>query len=86
MNADLAYMTAVGAVHAHEKADFEKAAGQVNNMWYDALANMPYVTQGKTGTDMLEAERMKLVEEFQRMKLQERTPPGLQPLTDTDTE
>ena len=57
---------------------------QVMYVWYDALANIPYVTGGKTGTDMVEEERMRLVEQFKRMKLQERTPPNLEPRTDTE--
>ena len=83
MNMDLAYMTAVGAIHAHPSADFEKAAAQVNNMWFDALNNMPYISGGKTGADAMEDERLALIERYKKIKLEKKTP-VLQERTDTE--
>lgn len=81
LNAEVGYMTAMAAIHSHMKADFDKAATQTTNMWFNALANVPYVTGGATGKDALTAEREKAVEQYKRWKLQEKTPPGADKLT-----
>jgi hypothetical protein len=37
-------------------------------MYLDAIASIPYITGGKTGTQMVEDDRMKAVEEYKRMR------------------
>lgn len=69
LQADLAYMLAFSSLYSHERADIEKGSSQVNTMYFDALARtMPYLTGGKTGTEMQQKERMRIVEEYRRMK------------------
>ena len=72
LGADIGHMTAMAAIHAHELADFEKAANQVSNMWYKAMDNVPYVMGGMTAEDAQHAERMRAVEQFKSWQLQER--------------
>ena len=74
-------MTAMAAIHAHEKADFDKAATQVSNMWFKALENAPYLTGGVTSEDAANAERDAAIEQFKKWKLQRKTVPGVDELT-----
>jgi hypothetical protein len=80
-NAEVGYMTAVAAIHAHPKADFDKAAAQLTNMWFNALGNMPYMTGGKTGDDMVSEERDAAIKRFKKWKLEPTTIPGAEQLT-----
>ena len=67
-NADLAYMTTFGALHSHQGADVEKGSLQANMLYYDAMAHLPYLTQGKGGEDMMNEERMGAIDEFRKMR------------------
>ena len=66
--ASIGYMQAFSALHGHPNADLDKAAEQTNKMYFEALARIPYFTEGKSSDDLVMAERMKAVEEFTRMR------------------
>ena len=66
--AGIGYMQAFSALHAHPNADIDKAAEQTNRMYFNALARIPYMTDGKSGEDMVNDERMKAIEEYNRMR------------------
>jgi len=83
-NAEVGYMTAMAAIHAHEKADFEKAAAQVQNMWFGVQANIPYLTGGKTSVDVMKEERDAAVARYKKWKLQEKNPAGHENLVPRD--
>ena len=69
-------MQAFSALHGHPKADLDKAAEQTNKMYFNALARIPYMTEGKSGEDMIMEERMKAIEEYNRMRDAMRKTPG----------
>jgi len=73
VNVDLAYMTAIAAIHAHPNAEFEKGGAQVNRMFFNALNHIPYLTGGKSGEDMAHDDRQKAIEKYKKMKLQPRS-------------
>lgn len=66
--ASIGYMQAFSALHGHPNADIQKAAEQTNRMYFNAIGRIPYMTGGKSGDDMMMEERMKAVEEYQRMQ------------------
>ena len=68
MNAGMQYMQAMAALHAHPEADFSKAGDLVNTMYFNAMAVIPYMTDGLTGKEIVEGERMKAVEKFMEMR------------------
>lgn len=68
MQADLAYMTTFAALNSHAQTDVEKGAQQANTAYYDALANLPYMTGGLSGEDMVGKERQSAVEQYKKMK------------------
>jgi len=76
MNVDFAHMLAMAAIHAHPNAEFEKGGAQVNRMFFDALNHVPYLTGGKSGTDMAQDDREKAIEQYKKMKLQPRDEPA----------
>jgi len=61
-------MSAWGGLYGHTESDIEKGSQQVNLMYFDALARIPYTTQGRRGQEMLNAEREKAIERYQEMK------------------
>ena len=66
--ASIGYMQAFSALHGHPNADLDKAAEQTNRMYFNALARIPYMTDGTTGDEMVNQERMKAIEEYNRMR------------------
>lgn len=68
LNVSLAHMISVCSMFAHPQADIEKGNAQLTQMYYNALANLPYLTGGKTGTDMIEEERDKAIKAWREMK------------------
>lgn len=57
-------MVALAALHAHSDANFAKAGELVNKMYYDALSSIPYMTEGRSGEEMLGEERQKSIKRF----------------------
>ena len=84
LNTNLAYMTAIGALSSHPEADLGKAGPRIGTLRMDALASLPYMTGGKSGTDMLEEDRKRAIDEWKRRRdaalkkppLQEKKPDG----------
>jgi hypothetical protein len=68
LNADLAYMVGMASLHSHNEADVEGGSETLTTMYYDALAHMPYITQGKTGKDMANENREAAIERYRDMK------------------
>jgi hypothetical protein len=66
--ASIGYMQAFSALHAHPNADLDKAAGQTNKMYFNAMARIPYLTDGKSGDDMAQEERMKAINEYKMIR------------------
>lgn len=64
----LAYMGTAGALYSHPDADIEKGSASVNQMYYNAMARIPYLTGGKSGDDMMNAERMRLIDQYKQMR------------------
>jgi len=68
LDSALAYMTAMASLHAHPNADVENGSEQTNQMYYDALSRLSYMTGGKTGKDILDEERMCAIERYLERK------------------
>lgn len=68
MQADMFYMTAMASLHSHDKADVEKGAGQVSNMYFEAMSRVPYFTGGKQGVDVVQESRQAAIERYREMK------------------
>jgi hypothetical protein len=68
LQVDLAYMMAIGALSSHPKADIEKGGANISVMRMDALASIPYMTGGKSGSDVLEEDRQKAIDEWKRRR------------------
>ena len=68
LQADIGYMTAVASLYGHDKADVDKGSAQTNKLYFNAMANIPYMTGGKTGDDAAMEERQKAVDRYQDMK------------------
>lgn len=64
----LAYMQAAAALHSHPATDIEKSGDAINKQYFDALATIPYMTQGRTSKEMLSVEREKSVARYKDMK------------------
>ena len=82
-DARLAYMQTYSALHSHPNADIEKAGPKVNNMYLNAVGTIPYLTGGLSGDEVLDNERMALIDAFKaqqaaalKPKLEERTADG----------
>lgn len=70
-------MQAWAGLHAHPRADLEGAVDALRTIFGDSLAEIPYLTGGKRGDDMRQAERMEAVERYRAYK---RSVLGDQPL------
>ena len=68
LQSDLAYMGAMSSLYSHERADIERGSEHMNKLFFSAMASLPYITQGKTGEDMVKEEREKAVEKYRAMK------------------
>lgn len=68
MQAGLQYMQAVSALYSHPDSDASKAGDHINTMYYNALGMIPYLTDGMSGTEIVQGERMKAVEKFMEMR------------------
>jgi phosphate uptake regulator len=77
LTALLSNTIATAALHAHPQADIEKAGEHISAMFFDALSMVPYMTQGKSGKDMLMEERVKAIQKYQDR--QDRLTKNLQP-------
>jgi hypothetical protein len=66
--AGLQYMIAMAALHAHEDANFAKAGALVSKMYFDAMGFVPYMTEGRTGEDMVNEERKKAIKRFEEYR------------------
>jgi hypothetical protein len=66
--AGIGYMQAFSALHGHPNADIDKASEQTNKMYFDALSYVPFLTGGKSGTDMVMEDRLKSINEFKRRR------------------
>jgi hypothetical protein len=64
LNVRLQYMQAWAAINGHPKADIENASDTLRTMYYDALNEVPYLTGGKSGTEVENAERMQAVQRY----------------------
>lgn len=70
------YMLHIGAAHmistsaalSHPRFDPEKCSELLQRTYYDTLGAIPYMTKGKTGTDIMVDERMKAVQAYLDMK------------------
>jgi hypothetical protein len=62
--AGLHFMVALAALHAHGDANFAKAGELVNKMYFDAISSIPYMTEGRSGEEMIGEERKKSIERF----------------------
>lgn len=68
MQAALMHMQACGSLYSHPEADIEKGSVEVNRMYYNSIAKVPYMTAGKSGDDMIEEDRKKLIDRYMKMK------------------
>jgi hypothetical protein len=68
LQSDLAYMTAMSSLYAHERSDIEHGSEHTNKLFLNAMSRLPYVTQGKSGDDVANIERDKSIEKYREMK------------------
>ena len=61
-------MVSVSAMYSHPRADIEKGNSNLQTMYYNAMAAIPYLTGGKTGSEALEEERQKAIDAWKQMK------------------
>ena len=61
-------MVAVASMYGHPKADIEKGSSGLQTMYFNAMAAIPYLTGGKTGSEALEEERQKAINAWKTMK------------------
>jgi hypothetical protein len=64
----LAYMTAWAGMHAHPNADFSKAFDTLRTLYVDVMAEIPYITGGKSGGEVAHDERMAFVERYKEYR------------------
>ena len=62
--AGLQFMVALASLHAHADSNFAKAGELVNKMYFDSMSSIPYMTEGRTGEEMLNEERKKSIDRF----------------------
>jgi len=63
-----AQMVSVAALSSHPVCDMDKNQERVKALYYDVLASIPYMTGGKSGTEVVTDERMKFVEQYNEMR------------------
>lgn len=68
MQIEAAHMVATGAAMSHPGFDPEKSSELLRRSYYDTLACIPYMTGGKSGTDIMLDDRMKAVNAYLEMK------------------
>ena len=68
LQANIGYMMAFGALHAHPHADIDKAAAKVNKLFMRAIGSIPYLTGGKSPEELQRDERLKAVEKYKKMQ------------------
>jgi len=61
-------MVASCALGSHPNADLKSASSAFSTMYLNAMASIPYLTGGRSGTQMIEDERMAAIEEYKRMR------------------
>ena len=66
--ASLARVIAYSALNSHPHADLEKAGPKTHANYLDALSTIPYLTGGKSGEDMIRAERLDFVNRFNQYR------------------
>ena len=59
---------AQAAVMAHPDIDVSKANAILDKLYYNMLGSLEYPTQGRTGDELVEDERMAAVRQFQEMR------------------
>ena len=64
----LARIISDAAIFGNPDMDVEKAPQIIKMKAYDAMATIDYMTGGRSGTDLLQAERMKAVEKYKAMR------------------
>ena len=67
-DAGLAYMVTVGGLSGHPDNDLQKAGERIGVMYMDALSMVPFMTGGRSGKDMLSADRQDSIEKYRAMK------------------
>ena len=70
LNVSLSHMIAIASLYGNEESDLEKGSTQINRMIINAQTLIPYLTAGKTADDLMNEERMALVERYKKMQLQ----------------
>jgi len=68
MGLDIGYMLSLSSLYSHHSADVEKGSAQVNKLYYDAMANLPYLVRGKAGIDPVTEERDKAIERYRKLR------------------
>ena len=66
--AGLQHMIAMAALHAHADANFAKAGSLVSKMYFDAMGYIPYMTEGRSGEDIVNEERNKAIKRFEEYR------------------
>ena len=66
--AGLAYTQALAALHAHPNADVQAGSETVKRMYLDALAEIPYLTGGRSGTEAAQDDRKAAVQRYHDMR------------------
>ena len=64
----LARLVADASVMAHPKIDLDKVPTLIKMKAYDAMANVDYMTGGMGGTQAIQEERMKAVQDYMDMR------------------
>lgn len=64
----LARLVADSAVMSHPGVDLDKVPTLVKMKAYDAMANIDYMTGGMGGTQAIQEERMKAVEQYKELR------------------
>ena len=60
----LAYLTAWASMQAHPMVDITKAFDSLRVVYTDILSEVPYMTAGKTGKEVVNDERMAAIERY----------------------
>lgn len=62
----LAHMQAVASVYAHPKCSLDQVGEKIRTAHLNALGSIPYMTGGKSGTEVVRDERQEFVNKWLR--------------------
>ena len=67
-SAAMQYMQAWSALHGNPRADLEAAAETLKGVYQDALNEIPYMTGGRSGEEMMSADREAAVKRYREYR------------------